>query len=87
MSAGKTGRPRGAVTFDRPVADAAASRCPACQSTNRAPYDKSPDIIEGSGTDPQGRPYSAVELRPTHCLDCGQRRTDRTWRYLPGESG
>jgi hypothetical protein len=57
-----------------------------CNSTKRPQYERV-ERIYGSGNDPQGKPYTAVELRPTKCLDCGQARVDRTWIYLPGEIG
>lgn len=86
MSTGKAGRPRDKKLPDRDLVDVPASRCRVCNSTRRAFYERV-DLVEGSGTDPQGKPYTAVELRPTSCLDCGQARIDRTWIYLPGDIG
>lgn len=86
MSAGKAGRPRAAKSIERDLVDVPPSRCRVCNSTRRADYEHV-QLIEGAGTDPQGRPYTAVELRPTRCLDCEQARMDRTWIYVPGEIG
>lgn len=78
----KAGRPKGTTHFERELVDAPASRCPQCGSTERLHYQHL-NVIEGEGFDPQGRPYTAVELRPTRCTSCGQSRIDRTWRYSP----
>ena len=86
MSTGKAGRPRDKKLVHRDLVDVPASRCSECNSTRRAFYEQV-KLIEGSGTDPQGKPYTAVELRPTNCLDCGQARIDRTWIYFPADIG
>lgn len=84
----KTGRPSGATTADRDLVDVPPSRCTRCGCTERATYNDM-KRIPGHGTAPDGRPYTAVILRPTKCLnpDCGQHRNDRTWEYVPDETG
>jgi len=78
----KAGRPRGSSSFERDLVDAPVSRCARCGSTERLDY-RNVETIHGEGRDPQGRPYTAVELRPTKCISCGQSRIDRTWIYCP----
>lgn len=84
----KKGRPSGTPTADRDLVDVPPSRCARCGCTERATYNHY-TRIEGNGVAPDGRPYTAVILRPTKCLnpDCGQHRNDRTWEYVADESG
>lgn len=82
----KKGRPQGAKTADRPVVDTVETRCSSCGSTERTPYHDKREVI-GDGVAPDGKPYSAVTLRPTKCVTCGQHRIDRTYRYVPTETG
>lgn len=87
MSTGRSkGRPTGAKTVDRDLVDTVATRCRVCNSTERTDYHQV-TRIEGSGQAPDGKPYSAVSLRPTQCLNCGQYRTDREYEYVPVENG
>jgi hypothetical protein len=86
MSTGRPGRPKHSKTAERDIVDVPASRCNQCGSTRRSHYERV-HRLEGSGNDPHGRPYSAVEMRSTRCLDCSQARIDRTWVYLPDEIG
>lgn len=79
MSEGKPGRPKGSKTRDRVVVDVRVSHCPTCQSTERAEYSDAPQRIDGDGISPEGRPYTAVLLRRTSCLNCGQYRVDRSY--------
>lgn len=90
----KTGRPIGAKTADRDLVDVPPSFCSRCGSTERSVYNdvirrEGDGIIEGTGGPLDGTPYTAVELRPTKCLnpDCGQHRYDRTWEYIPHKTG
>lgn len=76
------GRPVGSKTADRIIADEEQfppTNCPVCRSQNRAAYN-SVQRIDGEGITPRGSVYTAVELRPTKCTDCGQARMDR--RYI-----
>lgn len=84
----KKGRPTGTLTAERDVVDVIPSRCHRCGSTERTHYHDVKRII-GNGTDPEGKPYTAVILRPTKCLNpnCGQHRIDRTWEYSVDETG
>lgn len=60
-------------------AEAPASRCGVCQSTDRAPYrEGNRTIVRGEGIDPVQGPFNVVVLRPTMCEKCGQWRHDRT---------
>ena len=80
MSTGKkTGRPAGSKTRDRVVVDVRVSQCPKCHSTERTPYPDTPTRLDGEGTTPEGRPYTAVILRRTTCTNCGQHRVDRSY--------
>ena len=79
MSEGKPGRPKGSKTRDRVVVDVRVSHCPICHSTERAEYIDAPQRIDGDGISPEGRPYTAVLLRRTSCLNCGQYRVDRSY--------
>lgn len=79
----KKGRPQGAKTADRDVVDIIATRCQSCGSTERTPYHEKREI-HGAGQAPDGKPYSAVTLRPTRCATCGQHRIDREYEYIPG---
>jgi predicted Zn-ribbon and HTH transcriptional regulator len=81
----KTGRPQGATTAERDLVDVPPSRCARCESTKRTPYYEL-KRIEGQGHAPDGRPYTAVILRPTRCLDCGQHRYDRSWEFSADET-
>ena len=79
MSTGKkTGRPVGSKTRDRVVVDVRVSQCPMCDSTERKHY-RDPRRVDGDGITPDGRPYTAVILRPTTCANCGQHRVDRSY--------
>lgn len=76
------GRPTGAKTIDRGVVTVIRSRCVSCNSTERSRYPAN-NRVEGYGIAPDGKPYTAVNLRPTKCLTCGQCRTDREYEYTP----
>jgi hypothetical protein len=78
----KTGRPAGSKTADREVVTSVLSRCRACDSTERTHY-KEKNRVEGYGLAPDGKPYTAVNLRPTKCQTCGQCRIDREYEYVP----
>ena len=78
----KRGRPTGSKTADRDVVTTIRSRCIACDSTERADYGVR-RRVDGFGTAPDGKPYTAVNLRPTKCLTCGQCRVDREYEYSP----
>lgn len=74
------GRPVGSKTEDRPVVTTILTRCLKCDSTDRVPY-RAKNTIEGFGIAPDGKPYTAVNLRPTKCNSCGQCRIDREYEY------
>ena len=76
------GRPTGAKTMDRGVVTTIRTRCVSCNSTERSRYAAN-NRLEGNGIAPDGKPYTAVNLRPTKCLTCGQHRTDREYEYVP----
>lgn len=61
----------------KPTADAPASRCPKCGSTDRTPYSHT-RRVDCNCTDDAGRPYNQVVFRNTTCAACGQARVDRT---------
>lgn len=65
----KPGRPTGSKTKERDEAEAPASKCRACGSTDRAPYSKK-DVQHYDG--------QQIIRRWTHCLECGQHRVDIT---------
>lgn len=78
-------KPRGRPKGPRKATDIVTvlpSRCEKCHSTRRTEYS---NTIEHPyiDVDPGGRPYTAVVWRNTTCLDCGQARRDRTFRYEP----
>ncbi len=68
------------------TAEAPASRCAKCGSTNREHYDRR-TVQTYAGIDPAGRPYTRIIRRWTKCTDCGQHRIDRTYENdsEPGE--
>jgi hypothetical protein len=76
----KTGRPRGSKTATYEQSLAEPSRCPKCQSTRRAPYHRSL-VQHYPGKDSQGRPFTQIVRRWTHCLACGQHRIDRSYEF------
>lgn len=75
------GRPAGSANV-KATADAAASRCPACGSTNRNAYEGTPNVQEYSG-ESNGQPYTHIVRRRCQCADCGQYRIDRTFENIP----
>lgn len=75
----KAGRPAGSKNAKH-VADAPASRCPSCDSTNRSKYGAITTVVS-SGVDASGKPYTEIVWRTCRCLDCGQTRRDRSFEY------
>lgn len=77
----KRGRPIG-PTAPTDAITLPSSRCARCGSSHRAPYC---NVVTRAihGTDGQGRPYTHVTWRYTRCLDCQQRRCERTFDYRP----
>jgi len=78
----KGGRPKGRRTV-RQTAEVSPSRCPKCDSTRREAY-RNPRRIEQAGIY-HGTAYTAIVLRNTRCLDCGQCRVDREYLNEPEE--
>jgi hypothetical protein len=72
------GRPKGAKTQPRPVAQTQPSRCPVCDSTERKPYTQT-RTQEYPGIDADGQAYTHILRRWTACAECGQARIDRTY--------
>jgi len=60
-----------------PTVDAPRSACVQCGSRDRTPYHNT-RRIESAGVDRDGLPYSAIVLRYTKCVACGQLRIDRS---------
>jgi hypothetical protein len=73
---GEVGRAASAGKSPKPTADAPASRCPQCGSTNRTPYTHT-TRHECNG-EHEGKPFNRVTWRSTSCRDCGQHRRDKT---------
>lgn len=71
---------------NKPVLHAAASltRCPACGSTERAPYSAAPHEQASRGLTPDGEPFTHIIRRRTSCLNCGQCRIDRAYENRLG---
>lgn len=61
------------------IAEASASRCPRCDSTERSEYHGTTER-QISGTDSTGKPYTHVIWRRTTCTACGQQRVDRSYQ-------
>lgn len=81
------GRQPGTPNLDRRGVVLIAPRCPACGSTDRAPYDRRYDChVEQGGTAPDGQVYTHIVIRRTRCLACGQALTHREYRNgCPGK--
>ncbi|HUX16388.1 MAG TPA: hypothetical protein VMW52_07925 [Phycisphaerae bacterium] len=56
--------------------EAPKSRCRKCGSTERERYFRV-KVQVYAGTDPQGRPFTHILRRWTHCKQCRQLRVDR----------
>lgn len=69
----RRGRPPGAKTATRDVAEQRLSRC-RCGSTERGDYERQETLPLVD--DPDG--FTHVRLQWTKCSDCGQARVDRT---------
>lgn len=69
-----------------PEAIARPTTCPACGSTNRAPYAGHKQELDYAG-EFEGRPYNKVVWRRTRCLDCGQARLDKSHELVAESRG
>lgn len=81
----KPGRPPGSENREYDYVPAEPTRCrvPGCGSTERAPYHH-PTEHEIAGVDNEGKPYTHVVWRRTHCLACGQHRVDKWFENRVG---
>lgn len=73
----KRGRPRGAKNRKREVVTGELTRCKACGSTDREPYEGEPRVVLHKGVDAAGNAYNVVTWRRTRCSLCGQYRVDQ----------
>lgn len=74
-TAAAKGRPKDSKNITT-IAIAEPSRCPVCESTERAPYTNTTEL-DYAGMTSDGLPYTHVVWRSTHCLNCGQHRRDK----------
>jgi hypothetical protein len=81
MAKKSTGRPVGARTQDRLVADESVAICPHCGSRDRGEF-RSLRRVEGSG-EINGRRYEGVELRNCNCNSCGGAMVVRRYLWVP----
>ena len=61
-----------------PIVQATATRCFACQSTDRYGY-YNVSAQEFGGVAPDGHPYTHIVRKWTRCRNCGQTRIDRVY--------
>jgi hypothetical protein len=79
----RPGRPAGSRTKSRDQAEARASRCRECGSTNRTAYRQKIEHEHGGHHHRTGEPFTHIVKRWTSCADCGQARIDITYENRP----
>lgn len=83
----RKGRPTGAKTAARVVAEHQPARCAKCGSTDRTPLKDRRDV-PCDAHPKTGEPMTHVIIHRCRCANCGQARFERTYvnRNRPGKS-
>ena len=75
----EVGRPKGSK--NSPVVETNSTRCPKCGSSNRTKYLTTRRVVFRGFH--KGEPYNSVTFRACRCLECRQRRVDKSYDFIP----